>query len=115
MRGLLLSLVVTTVLLFGCTETPKNYSCAFVDAPKIQNSLSIKNGAATLNTQIFPVVCFKAGNLTVYGSSKEDCKNHKDGGNYSIFIFDEVIYKASSSNMLNQSLLSSQYTCTKLN
>ena len=107
--------MVTASFLLGCTETPKNYSCAFVDAPKIQNSLSIGNGSATLNTQIFPVVCKKIGNLTVYGSSKEDCKNHTEGGNYSIFIFDEVIYKASASNMLNKSYLSEQYSCTKIN
>lgn len=108
-------LAIGAGMLFGCSETPKNYSCAFADAPKIQNSLSIRNDAATLNAQIFPEVCKRVGNLTVYGSTKEDCKNYIDGGNYSVFIFDEVIYKASTSNMLNKSLLGEQYSCTKIN
>lgn len=114
MRFLLTSLVLTTSMLVACSEKPQNYACAFADSPKIINSLSIKNGGATLNTQTFEVMCKKVGNMAVYGATKSDCESYKNGGSHNILIFDEVIYKASTVLQGNGALITEQYVCKKV-
>lgn len=112
---LLLTLLMVALGLGACTNGAADYSCVFVDAPKINISLRISNGTATLNTEVFPVKCKAVGNLTIYGAGSEDCKNQANGGNYSIFIFDEVIYKASTSSINGKFIAGEQYSCTKIN
>lgn len=111
MRSLLTYLGLTTSILVGCSEKPQNYACAFVDSPKIINSLRIKNGGAILNAQTFEVMCSKVGNLAVYGATKNDCEAYKNGANYNVLIFDEVIYKASVILRGNDSWSTEQYAC----
>ena len=114
MKLLLMSLMVIFGLV-ACTKGTADYSCSYADAPNINNSLRIGNNTATLNAQVFPVKCKTVGNLTIYGASSEDCKNQANGDNYSIFIFDEVIYKASTSSANGKLISGEQYSCKKIN
>jgi hypothetical protein len=114
MRLLLTSLLLTASMLVACSEKPQNYSCAFIDSPKIINSLSIKNGGAILNTQTFEVMCKKVGNMAVYGATKNDCESYRNGANYNVLIFDEVIHKASTLLQGSGALITEQYVCNPI-
>lgn len=115
MKILTTSLLLAASMLIACSERPKNYSCSFVDAPKIMSSLSIKSSDATLNAQVYGAMCKKVGNLVVYGATKNDCEGYKAGSNYSILIFDEVIFKVSTVLQGSGSSVSEQYACKPIN
>jgi hypothetical protein len=101
-------------LLVGCTDKPANFSCAYTDAPKVLNSLSLKNNTATLSQQVFKAKCSSSGNLSIYGSEKIDCEGYKRGTNYSVLTFDTVIFKAGTINKNGDTFFSENFNCKKV-
>jgi hypothetical protein len=101
-------------LLVGCSDKPANFSCAYTDASKVLNSLSLKNDTATLSQQVFKAKCNSSGNLSIYGSEKIDCEGYKRDTNYSVFTFDTVIFKAGTINKNGDTYFTESFYCKKV-
>lgn len=114
MKKIFLPLLLATALLTGCSDKPMNFSCAYTDASKVLNSLSLKNNTATLSQQVFKEKCSTAGNLSIYGSEKIDCEGYKLGSSYSVFTFDTVIFKAGTINKHGETYFSESFNCKKI-
>jgi hypothetical protein len=114
MKKLLIPLILITGLLAGCFDKQMNFSCAYTDASKVLNSLSLKNNTATLSEQVFKEKCSSSGNLSIYGSKKADCEGYKNGTNYSVFTFDTVIFKAGTTYKNNDTFFSENFLCKKI-
>lgn len=113
-KKLLMPLLITTGLLVGCSDKAMNFSCAYTDASKVLNSLSLKNNTATLSEQVFKAKCSSSGNVSVYGSEKMDCEGYKRGTSYSVFTFDTVIFKAGTINKHGETFYSESFNCKKV-
>jgi hypothetical protein len=114
MKKQLIPLILITGLLAGCFDKPMNFSCAYTDAPKVVNSLSLKNNTATLSEQVFKEKCSSSGNLSIYGSEKIDCEGYRRGTSYSVFTFDNVIFKARTINKNGETFFSEYFLCKKM-
>lgn len=112
-------MVGATLLLTSCGEKPQNFSCSPYDAPRIANSLSITKNEAKLNGAEYKNLCRKRGNVLVYGLGKADCDSFNSDkyiGGYSVLVFDEVIFKTTTTFQPEKdSYVHEYYKCEKMN
>ena len=116
MRKFLVLLLVATSLLSGCFDNPMNFSCNNTGNSDLPESLSIKNGVATLNFTTYNAECHKMGNSTTYAVSKEECKLAGDSdARYSLQVFDNVVFTAyANSGLGNGKSFQKIYSCKKV-
>ena len=116
MKKLLITLMIANGLLIGCSDKPMNFSCTNTTNSVVPESLSIKNGIATLNFMSYKAECHKNGNSTIYAASKDECAMTGDlDKRYSLLIFDNVVFNARAISRLGGGKSTEEiYVCKKV-
>lgn len=115
MMKTLAAVLVAAGVLAGCSDSPQNYACGYVDQSKTILSLSIKPDSAILDKLEYTKFCKKEGNSVLYGVKPSDCDGLSTNKDYAVLRFDSIIGRADTYIHAGTSIFSESFKCTKVN